>query len=164
MVRSETHTWSSRASSHTQLTASMMNLNLGIFVALHVVLTVAYHCFHEDPHACREPRFHPIFLFPHSNYCPSNLFLHCHGTGELCLRLDGIFHNESVTHEGCQNCLDIHSLVHLALSLNSAFGSKLCQSFRRKKFSFLPCFRGQKRDSERLFSNHRSRQQVPKHD
>ena len=71
MVSSDTHTWSSRASSQTQLTASMMDLNFCILNPCMVFVTVAYNRLCADPHACRE--FGPTsnFLLPILQFCPS---------------------------------------------------------------------------------------------
>ena len=111
MAISDTHTCSSRASSHTQLTASRKGPYFEEPVSLHVVLPIAYiNCFRTYPHACCESGSYPIFFFP-SSYLDHQ----CDGMGELSLRLDGIFQVSST--EDRQNCLKTYSLVNSALSL-----------------------------------------------
>ena len=62
----------------------------------------------------------------------------------------------------CRNCLKTKTLVHSTLSLYSSLDQSR-PVFSSNNFSFLPCFRDQRRDSVRLSSNHWSWEQMPKH-
>ena len=71
MVSSDACTWSSRASSHTQVHGFYRGSEFLQPVIRHVGLTIVNRCFLKYSHACREPGHHPILFFPSSNFCPS---------------------------------------------------------------------------------------------
>ena len=136
IVCSDTHTCSSRESSHTQMTASIMSLQNEDPIVLHVVLPVAHNSFRTDPHARLRILDPPsslvrLPLLPILRFCPP---LHQHRRTQhlsewrcpsrTCPpRMDnpGLFH-------------DVFSLVRVRLlAIISAFGQTFPVPFREKK-------------------------------
>ena len=130
-------------------------------VIWHVFGPFAYHSLGVDPHACCETWILTQFCSSH----PPILSITDIALENSAFVWMGIFQIESVIHDGLPE-LPHHSysLVHLALSLNSAFGHTRQVLSSNRIFLVLPCFSCQRRDSVRLSSNHRSREQMPEHD
>ena len=123
--------WSSRASSHTQQTASRIDLELEILKFV-VILSVVYDGAGADPYVCSESWTHPILLFTFF-FFPTSNSVNPH-TGKL--RFVGIAlskSNLSFTKD-VENCFTTLSLVDMALELNSAFRKILTVFSSRSAF------------------------------
>ena len=158
VVCSDTHTCSSRASSHTQLTASMVDPKV-----LHVVLPMTHNTLCVDPHARCQPWTHPNHLFAFFFFSSFDSVHHCNGTGELSLRLNGVVQVELVLHKGHQKRFrDIFSCELGPRTPFCIWSNSSCLFVKKGRLFFLLSCTDW-RNSVRLSFDHRPREQVPKH-